>query len=464
MIRGYMRKEYSFFVVKRWVIVVLLFYFFAPHHVFASAEDESIFPIRSSGPIQFDLDVSQFDGVGDSTRIEIYYSVYLTGQDSINPEGNNKSTLDIFLKVLGDSGIVLKKFQDEKTISFADSLQSSQNTTFIDLKRFNLFPDSVAVQLIIQDKVTGKKGEIYTPLHVRHFDNEFSLSDLYFISHIQRASGKSVFERQGVMLVPHPSRTFFISDDSQKAFIFYEINNLSFDTSQQSFYDAIATVFDIEGNEVFRNAKDLIKVTSTNTSRIEAMPIGTFNNGIYKFLVQVIDRESGIRREISRRFKILREDSDDTDILPMSEEESEKYFDQIKYIATDRELNLYNRLDSQGKQAFLLQFWKSRDQNPETPENEFMIQHFQRLSEAQERFRGGLNSDMGRVFITYGAPLEVERQELNVSATHSIVNWIYAINGRIEFVFVDRIGDGKYSLVHSTHLEEFSNPDWRRDL
>jgi GWxTD domain-containing protein len=442
----------------------LIFFIGVPGHGFGYPQNESEFPIRSSGPIKFDLDLCQFAGVGDTTRIEIYYSVYLTGHDSIKIEGNNYTTLDVFLKLLSDSGKVLLKIQEEKTISFSDSEQSSQNTTFIDLKSFRLLPDSVTIQLIIQDKVTGKTGQVIKPLNIRYFDNEFSLSDLYFVSHIQRATGGSLFERHGVMLVPHPSRTYFISDDSQKAFIFYEINNLSFDTSQQSFYDAIATVFDIKGQEVFKNVKELIKVGSTNSSRIEIIPIGNLNSGIYKILVHVLDRESGIRREISSRFKILREDSNDTNVLPMSDEESQKYFDQIKYIATDRELTIYDQLNPQGKQEFLLQFWKSRDPNPNTPENEFMLEHFRRLAEVEAQFKGGINSDMGRIYIIYGSPLEIQRQALDVHITHSVEKWIYTLRGRTEFVFVDRIGDGKYALVHSTYLEEFSNPNWQQDL
>ena len=148
----------------------------------------------------------------------------------------------------------------------------------------------------------------------------------------------------------------------------------------------------------------------------------------------------------------------------MSDEESQKYLDQIKYIATDQELKLYNQLNSKGKQEFLLQFWKSRDPDPSTPENEFMIEHFKRLAEVEGQFKGGINSDMGRVYIKYGPPLQIERMGLNVHITHAVEKWIYTINGRTEFVFVDRIGDGTYFLVHSTHLDEFSNPNWQDDL
>ena len=450
--------------VLKFLIIGFVCILWLPAYGFALQDNYSEFPIRSNGPIIFDLDLCQFDGVGDSTRIEIFYSVYLTKPDSTNIAGNNSTTLEIFLKILNDSGKVLDQIQEEKTISFSDSLPSGQNSTFIDLKSFNLFPDSVTLELIIQDKITGRTGQVFMPMNIRNFDNQFSLSDLYFVSHIQKATGKSVFERRGIMMVPHPSRTFFISDDSQKAFIFYEINNLRYNPSKQSFYDATATVFDIRGEEVFKNVKELIKVGSTNSSRIDVLPIGTLNSGIYRILVQVLDRDAGIRQEITSHFKILTEDTDKTDILPMSDEEAEKYYDQIKYIATSQELDIFDQLDPKGKQEFLLQFWKSRDSNPRTAENEFMLEHFRRIAFVDQNFKGGLNSDMGRVYIKYGQPYEIERNASRALSSQEIEVWIYGVQGRTEFIFVDRIGDKKFNLVHSTHLDEFSNPAWQQDL
>ena len=459
-----MRPERFFLVFIKVITLGLLLFIGVPEQVFGSSQNESEFPVHSTGPVNFDMDLCQYAGIGDSTRLEIFYSVYLLGKDSVDTADYNSTILAISLKILNASGALLDQFQQDKKISFADSLQRSQNTTYIDLKDVNLAADSVTIQLAIQNKETGKSGQVIAPLKIRHFDHEFSLSDLYFISHVQKASGNSVFERHGIMLVPRPSRTFFISDDSQNAFIYYEINNLTFDESRQSFYDAYATVFDIKGNEVFKNTKELIKIGSANSSRIEVLPIGTFSNGIYRLLVQVVDRDSGTRQEVSRRFKILKEGSGKTDILPMSDEEAQKYYDQIKYIATEKELEIYKQLNPQGKQDFLIQFWKSRDPNPNTPENEFMIEHFRRLAEAERRFKGGINSDMGRVYIKYGPPLDIERRASGVTITHSVEKWIYAIQGRVEFIFVDRIGDGKYILVHSTQLDEFSNPNWQDDL
>ena len=82
----------------------------------------------------------------------------------------------------------------------------------------------------------------------------------------------------------------------------------------------------------------------------------------------------------------------------------------------------------------------------------------------EKNFKGGINSDRGRVYIQYGPPLEVSRQASPIATSKSSEIWTYSINGTTEFVFVDRTGDGNYVLVHSTHPDEIENPEWEDEV
>jgi len=299
---------------------------------------------------------------------------------------------------------------------------------------------------------------------VRRFENIFSLSDLYFVLHVQRANGASVFAKGGVMLIPNPSRVFFTSGGVSKIFVYYEINNLTFTAANPSFYEANTIVRDIAGNEMFISPRKQFKITSENSSRIEVIPIDDFGSGIYHLIVEVIDISSGIRRQIDGYFQIDKGDIKETNLLPMSEEDEKKYFDQIKYIATDQEKEVYSQLDPQGKQEFILRFWKAKDPDPETPTNEFMTEHFRRIAYVEQKFAGGIDSDMGRVYIMYGSPLDIERQTSTAGSAQAVEIWSYAIDGRTDFVFIDRDGDRKFVLAHSTHKDEYSNPDWQEKV
>ena len=89
---------------------------------------------------------------------------------------------------------------------------------------------------------------------------------------------------------------------------------------------------------------------------------------------------------------------------------------------------------------------------------------FRRIGHAESAFRGGLNSDMGRIYVRYGPPLDIQRHVSSAEYDKPYEVWNYPINGQTEFVFLDRTGDGRYVLVHSTHPDEYQNPGWKNDI
>jgi GWxTD domain-containing protein len=430
----------------------------------ASDNFEFVFPAHSIGSLSFDVDLCQLDGTGDSTTVEIIYSVFLKKDNSNHSAEDDTTTLSIDLSLYDKSNQLIHNLEESKTVLLYDSLNQNIYTTYMDIKKFNLIADTLLLDLHIKESQKNTKGQVSQLFKVRRFKNEFSISDFYFASHVQRAHGSSVFEKSGALLIPNPSRLFFVSGDAPKIFVYYEINNLTFDKNKPGYYETHSVVEDLAGNQVYSDPKKQIKITSENISRIKVIPIAEFASGVYHLTIEVVDVASGLRKEVSAYFKVNKGNTEATNILPMSEAEAKKYFDQIKYIATDQEKDIYNKLDARGKQEFLFHFWKSRDPDPDTAENEFMIEHFRRLDLAERKFKGGSASDMGRVYIMYGPPADTERQNTMMIGAQVIETWVYVLDGRTDFVFVDRDGDGKYTLIHSTHRDEYSNPDWREQI
>jgi len=66
------------------------------------------------------------------------------------------------------------------------------------------------------------------------------------------------------------------------------------------------------------------------------------------------------------------------------------------------------------RNRFIEAFWRKRDPNLATPENEFKIEHYRRLDYAnqylgRETFREGWRTDRGRYYIILGEPREIQR-------------------------------------------------------
>ena len=212
------------------------------------------------------------------------------------------------------------------------------------------------------------------------------------------------------------------------------------------------TLLFVPGQTIAKPGISCIKTQSLN--------IFGFNPGEYHLTVQVTDGSSD--KTVSAQSTFWVHEPQGT--LSMTEEDIQRYRDQIKYIATAKELEVFDMVRDEGLEQFLVNFWRWKDTSPETPENEFMLNTFAKIAYTNEHFKGkgsGLNSDMGRVFVVYGQPDEVEDYSMVMeSKPYTIWHYYTGSRGKHDFVFVDADGDGVYMLVHSTVVGEIKNTNW----
>jgi GWxTD domain-containing protein len=152
----------------------------------------------------------------------------------------------------------------------------------------------------------------------------------------------------------------------------------------------------------------------------------------------------------------------------MSVEQLDESFAPLSYISTaeDRLAIWSPQLSVQAKRTFLVNFWKGRDQTLGTPRNEAREAFYARIAEADRRFtdqqrgsRPGWRTDMGRIHIRNGEPVEIlRRSQVGLAAPYQV--WRYSGARELWYVFVDRTNFGSYELVASTDPKEPSRPGW----
>jgi GWxTD domain-containing protein len=106
------------------------------------------------------------------------------------------------------------------------------------------------------------------------------------------------------------------------------------------------------------------------------------------------------------------------------------------FLATDEERKTWSSFkDEADKLAFADDFWKRRDPNPATPQNEWQRTFNQRASFADYTFGGkqlrGALSDRGRVFLLLGQPAKARVSKAEGGSRTE--TWIYA--DKSEFTF-----------------------------
>ena len=141
----------------------------------------------------------------------------------------------------------------------------------------------------------------------------------------------------------------------------------------------------------------------------------------------------------------------------------------VAYIITDEERKAFKKLETDDeREHFIEEFWRRRDPDPDTDENEYREEYYERIAYANEHFASGIpgwKTDRGRIYIMYGKPDELETHPSGGSyqresyegggstSTYPFERWFYryiaGIGSGIEIEFVDPTGSGEYRIARN---------------
>jgi GWxTD domain-containing protein len=129
--------------------------------------------------------------------------------------------------------------------------------------------------------------------------------------------------------------------------------------------------------------------------------------------------------------------------------EYKEFLSKVRYIITSAEKKEFMALADSQRPEFISGFWKRRDPDPSTEENEFKDEYLGRISQAERLFfgegRSGWLTDRGRIYILFGPP---DQRSTNSSAANPDARcqevWYYR---DFPVVFIDRACTGTFRLA-----------------
>ena len=131
----------------------------------------------------------------------------------------------------------------------------------------------------------------------------------------------------------------------------------------------------------------------------------------------------------------------------------EQAIKQLKYIASSSEIDLIEAGSNlQEKQLRFEDYWKKLDPSPNTDRNEAFDEYYSRIFYANNNYKSytdGWRTDMGMVYIIYGAPANYERSRLTDGRNYE--RWYYADK---QIVFIDHNGFGDFRLYSPLVITE----------
>ena len=151
-----------------------------------------------------------------------------------------------------------------------------------------------------------------------------------------------------------------------------------------------------------------------------------------------------------------------------------QWIDDVDPILTQAERDAWKKLQTDDeREKFIEDFWRARDPDPDTEENEFKQEYFERVAYANEHFSSGKPgrlTDRGRIYIKFGKPDEVESHPAGgayerpsyegggSTSTYPFEKWFYRyipnVRNGVELEFVDPTGSGEYRLARNPNEKD----------
>ncbi len=431
---------------------------------------------EASGPLQLSASYCTYRLEGDTANsyVEIYYNLPRRLLKFQPDTSGYVAIIDFQIAVRDSSGVLIDS-ASWKAGSRIRDLSALENSDFLisDILA-EVFP--VGEYAITLSALNDTQKDIFSfEMDVPAYAGEKLDISLLELAYEITPDSVGKFLKAGHRVLPNPSRRFM--QGSGAIYIYAEAYNLDTSPEAESTYSVSLIILDPNGEEIKSIQPTDYAKPGPSTVILTGFSTATLDRGVYKIRLIVTDGEESVSAE--RGFTLvaspwqLRQEKLRA-ILNMfpqanrisSEEEAERFRDDIALVATPQELKLFDSLNLEGKANFQKDFWRYRDPDPDTPENEFQLEHYNRLKYAEDKFgqyKGfipGWKMDQGRVYILYGEPSDIERYHSSIEERAWERWWYHGIEGGVYFIFVDFEDTGAYVLVHSSMQNEVKDYNW----
>jgi GWxTD domain-containing protein len=424
-------------LVKSLVIATLLSVGFNFNATLAE-EDEN------DGP-WFNFEVVNFAAeLPELSRADVYVKINYAQLQFIKAGEQFRSEYEVIVAALRDDKKESEKSQS-KELFVDESEEGAYSLQFaLEQMSLELTPGEYTIAVTVRDKETQKQRRLEKEIELADYSSgELTISGLLY---------SSGFEKRGesTLLVPR------VSDEqvlSSKLYAYFEVYHLNMSDSFQVSFEVLdsngdsynAQSYRTKGNEGL--GKQFIPLVQENK-----LP-----HGQYRVVVTIEQGDKKTTSESQFNWFLAG--------LPRSFTSIDQAIEVLRYIASKPELDKMKKAPKAEKHAELIAFWKSKDPDPETPENEKQYEYYSRVVYANNTFgtnqREGWKTDMGRVFILLGPADQIERQPFNQTYLQSALGrivkavqvWSYYEYNR-DLVFVDENGFGEYRLENEASLYE----------
>lgn len=438
-----------------------------------------LFPVLCLAQLQFipiSADYAAFNQSDSTAYVEVYLTLF---QGSLQYKFENDTAVCTFLTKteITKNGDIIKESQHKYQNTVTDTANFKSYNQFVDLFAFELPYDEYTATVTVHDLGSELKGEYILEMELAPPVESIHFSDIELATRLERDAGSTLFNKNGLVVVPNPRNTFDIL--SPVMYFYVELYGLDPSPDANDHYEFQYFITDNDGDTVKASVQKNKKIIAS--SQVEAGGFNVISLPQDVYFLNVVATSLNSENTVQRRKKFyVHKPQPKTELasetsLPaideiyttMTKEELEEEFTISKYIADRNEEKIFKNLENtEAMRKFLTTFWRDRDKGKEIPVGTSRRNYLQLVNYSNQNFgsfrRDGWRTDRGRVLLIYGRPSEVERFPSSLDRLPYVIWYYYELEGGAKFIFCDRDGFGEYELIHSTYRKELSNPDWQR--
>ncbi|MFN0158076.1 MAG: GWxTD domain-containing protein [Bacteroidota bacterium] len=422
--------------MKKWFVLacaVALSWNTLPAQVEAAAD----IPVPEED-VAYDLDAISFAVPGSSqSRLDVFVQVSYENLAFVLKDDQYTASYEMTIAVHDSTQrLVSEKLWTEnvKATSFDESVSPQAHS--LSQRSFELAPGKYYINTILRDNETKIAKRLVREIRVPEFAHQqFALSDIMLVRKITTSG-----ERRSIV----PSVSPNVGNLTDGFYLFFEAYN---EIKEDS----------IKFRSVVLDEKKEVKLTVDTVQWIamgrnqvfvkmdnSQLPIGDYTVFVQPFLVKGDSLVTSTSLATTSRAFVIRWRG-----LPRGVNSLDVAVEQLSYIAKEKELDHIKEAKTpEEKQRRFIEFWKTKDTNPNTTRNEKMEEHYARVEYANKQFKhyvDGWRTDMGMVYIMFGSPNNVDRHPFDIDSKPYEVWSYYDINH--QFIFIDETGFGDYRLT-----------------
>lgn len=427
---------------------------------------------------------ASFYSPAEGPYTETYLKVFGGSAEFVEiSNGNFQASLEVTILFKQDDKII--DFRKYNLLSEEIKDTSDITTNFIDQQRISLPYGNYQLELILKDNNTEIDPLEHAEMISLEFDDQqFRFSEFQFIDKYSKTEEQNILSKSGWDLIPLVGD--FFDKETENLTFYSELYNIDKkigpgeDFLFRYYLEAFETTISLSDFNRFQRQK-----AGPVNVLLATIPISDLPSGNYNLVVEARDRNNEellVNKIFFQRFnpgiQINLDDIQSVDITATFAEDitdldSIRFFvASLRPTSTQMEKqflkNVVNSEEVEKMQKFLYNFWLTR--NPDYPEAEwsrYKAEVFRVEASFKTRIRHGFETDMGRVWLKYGAPNDTEFSDHEPNS-YPYIMWHYyslATQTNKRFIFYNpHLVGTEYILLHSDARGELYNPYWQVDL